>query len=220
MVLLGTYAVTPAKEKSPGQLQVNARLIRVSEGRFEGTEHDLGGALSTLQEMQGRLAYEILYQRDRATLPYSRNQLVERATKVPQRAFESYVKGVMTFEGEKRVAYLTNALREYAKAKDGQVYPQAAFELGHFYYTQQKWKDAAEYLSKVSKGERHYTEAAFYAGFASWQLKDLERSLAVLVPLASDVPMTSIYNNAGAISIQAAVEAKSLRSALACSHRV
>ncbi|MEJ7617974.1 MAG: tetratricopeptide repeat protein [Pyrinomonadaceae bacterium] len=208
LVLLGTYAVTPAKDKTPAQLQVNARLIRVAEGRFEGIEHDLGGALSTVQEMQGRLAYEILYQRDRAALPFSRNQLVERATKVPQRAFESYVKGVMTFEGEKRVAYLTNALRDYARAKDGQVYAQAAFELGRFYYAQQKWKDAAEYFTKVGKGERSYAEAAFYAGFAFWQVKDLERSLGVLVPLATELPLTSIYNNAGAISIQAAIEAK------------
>lgn len=208
LVLLGTYAVTPGKDKTPAQLQVNARLIRVGEGRFEGAEHDLGGALPTVQEMQGRLAYEILYQRDRAALPFSRNQLIERATKVPQRAFESYVKGVMTSEGEKRTAYLTNALKEYARVKDGQVYSQAAFELGHLHYMQQKWKDAAEYFSKIAKGERSYAEAAFYAGFAYWQMKDLERALGVLVPLAAELPLTSIYNNAGAISVQAALESK------------
>lgn len=208
LVLLGTYTVTPGKEKAPAQLQVTARLIRASEGRYDGSVNDLGGTLSTVQEMQGRLAYEVLYQRDRAGLPFSRNQLVERATKVPQRAFESYVKGAITTDPERRTAYLTNALREYARAKNGQVYAQAAFELGHMAYTQQKWRDAAEQFSKIGKTEPNFAEASFYAGFAYWQLKDLGRALGVLVPLAAELPLTSVYNNAGAISVQAALEAK------------
>lgn len=210
IVLLGTYTVAPAQAANqPLQLQVHARMIRVGEGRYEGSVHDLGGTLSTLQEMQGRLAYEVLFQRDRA-LPFSRNQLVERATKVPQRAFESYVKGAMTDDAEKRTAYLTNALREYARAKSGQTYGQAAFEMGQVYLAQNDWKHAAEIFSKVEKNDRHYAESAFYAGLAYWRLNDIQHALGTLVPLANDLPLTSIYNNAGAISIAAARDEKKL----------
>src|SRR5258708_36213885 len=104
MIILGTYTVTPPqetdqknakskpeKDKSTAEayVQVTARVIKVNEGRTLGEvldgnwatrQFDFGGALTTLQNIQGRLAYQILYQRDRA-LPYSQNQLVQEATK-------------------------------------------------------------------------------------------------------------------------------------------
>ena len=50
--------------------------------------------------MQGRLAYQVLYERDKA-LPVAQNEILEKATEVPPRAFESYVKGKMTDDPEK-----------------------------------------------------------------------------------------------------------------------
>src|SRR5436309_1620708 len=91
MIVLGTYTVTPPQEQDPkskaktdkssaeAYVQVTARVIKVNEGRTLGEvldgnwatrQFDFGGALTTLQNIQGRLAFQILYQRDRA-LPYS-----------------------------------------------------------------------------------------------------------------------------------------------------
>src|SRR6478672_13611794 len=120
MVVIGSYSITPVqqenkqdkskddKEKSPTEalVQMTARVIKVNEGRMLGEvvyggwatqQFDFGGPLTTLQTIHGRLAYQILYQRDKA-LPYSQNQLVDEATKVPQRAFEAYVKAVLLSE--------------------------------------------------------------------------------------------------------------------------
>jgi hypothetical protein len=187
MIVIGTYSVTPAQEDSKSDraksgkdkpsaeayVQVTARVIKVNEGRtlgelFDGgwatRQFDFGGPLATLQNIQGRLAYQILYQRDKA-LPFSQNQLVQEATKIPQRAFESYVKGVQLGESDpKRANYLKNALHFYADANGGAVYPQAAFELGRFYMIDGKWKDATEYFTKLQKKDPHYAEAAFYSG--------------------------------------------------------
>lgn len=218
LVVLGTYSVTPAKgEQTPAEISGTARVIKVSEGRLTGepaadgrwspVQYNFGGPLQTLQNMQGRLAYQVLYQRDKA-LPFSLMQFVERTTKIPPRAFESYVKGAMTDDGEKRVAYLQNALREYARANAGATYSQAAFELGHLYFRQYDWKRAAEYFSKIQDRDRRYAEAAFYGALAYWQMKDLVSALGTLLPLAADVPLTGVYNNAGAISAQAAREEK------------
>jgi tetratricopeptide (TPR) repeat protein len=232
MIVLGTYTVTPPVERDPkaktkstdkdkssteAYVQVTARVIKVNEGRTLGEvldgnwatrQFDFGGALTTLQNIQGRLAYQVLYQRDRA-LPYSQNQLVQEATKIPPQAFEAYVKAVQIDErDDKRVNYLKNALRLYADANGGGVYTQAAFELGRFYMLDGKWKDAIEYFIKLQKKEPHYTEAAFYAGLGYAKLGDWGRALAALVPLASDMPLIGVYNNAGAVAVQAAREQK------------
>ncbi|MGH9873774.1 MAG: tetratricopeptide repeat protein [Pyrinomonadaceae bacterium] len=231
MVVIGSYSITPVqveskpdkakddKEKAPTEalVQMTARVIKVNEGRMLGEvlyggwatqQFDFGGPLTTLQTIHGRLAYQILYQRDKA-LPYSQNQLVDEATKVPQRAFEAYVKAVLLSERDsRRINYLKNALRYYADALGDAVYPQAAFELGRFYMLDGKWKDATEYFIKVQKKDPHYVEAAFYAALGYAKMGDLGHALAAIVPLSSDVPLIGIYNNAGAIAVQASREEK------------
>ena len=231
MVVIGSYSITPVPDESkPGNakgeretastealVQVTARVIKVNEGRTLGEvldggwatrQFDFGGPLTTLQNIHGRLAYQILYQRDKA-LPFSQNQLVQEATKVPQRAFEAYVKGVLLSERDpKRANYLKNALRFYSDANGGAVYPQAAFELGRFYMLDGKWKDATEYFTKLQKKDPHYAEAAFYAALGYAKMGDLGHALAAIVPLSSDVPLIGIYNNAGAIAVQASREEK------------
>jgi tetratricopeptide (TPR) repeat protein len=227
MIVIGSYSVTPASgakpdsssEKQPGDayVQVTARVIKVNEGRNFGEvrdgnwitrQFDRGDALTALQEIHGWLAYQILYQRDKA-LPYSQNQLVQEATKIPQKAFEAYVKAVqLPLRDEVRANYLKNALRFYADSLGGAVYPQAAFELGRGYMDLGNWKEATEYFSKLQKKEPHYTEAAFYASLGYTKLGDYGRALATVVPLSSDLPLIAVYNNAGAVAVQAARENK------------
>ncbi len=214
MALVGKYTVTPPRgENEPATVQGTAQVIRVNEGRFTGEtmldgrwalhQYDFGGALTNLQTMQGRLAYQILYQRDKA-LAYSLNQFVERATKIPPRAFEAYVKGVATTDTARRSAYLQNAMLEFERTNAGAVYTQAAFELGSVFFRQGDWQRAADNFIKVLKRDHNYAEAAFYAGLAYWRMNDMSNALGMLTTLASEKPLTAVYNNTGAISVQAA----------------
>jgi tetratricopeptide (TPR) repeat protein len=231
LIVIGTYAVMPpqeeaksdkaksdkAKPSSEAFVQVTARVIKVNEGRTLGEildggwatrQFDFGGPLTTLQNIQGRLAYQILYQRDKA-LPFSQNQLVQEATKIPQRAFEAYVKGVQLSDRDpKRANYLKNAVRFYSDANGGAIYPQAVFELGRFYMIDGKWKEATEYFGKLEKKDPHYAEAAFYAGLGYAKMGDFGHALAALVPLSSEMRLIGIYNNAGAVAVQASREEK------------
>ena len=225
MIVVGSYSVTPSasseanNDKVPrdGFVQVTSRVIKVNEGRTLGEvmdggwatrQFDYGGPLTTLQDIHGRLAYQILYQRDKA-LPYSQNQIVQEATKIPQKAFEAYVKAVqLPLREELRANYLKNALHYYAESLGGAVYPQAAFELGRGYMSLGNWKEATEYFSKIQKKEPHYAEAAFYASLGYTKLGDYGRALATVVPLSSDLPLIAVYNNAGAIAVQAGRENK------------
>ncbi len=214
LVVLGSYNVTPApSDKSLAEIRGTVRVVRVNEGRLAGKAmpdgrwgwqpFDFGGPVTSLQKMQGTLAYQILYQRD-DSLPFSLNKILEQATRVPPRAFESYVKGVMTDDPGKRSAYLQNALKEYARQNTGAIYPEAAFEMGNLFFKQEDYKRAAEYYSKLQKKEPHYGEAAFNAALSYWRLHDLQSALAAMLPLTSDMPLTGVYNNAGALAAQAA----------------
>jgi tetratricopeptide (TPR) repeat protein len=70
------------------------------------------------------------------------------------------------------------------------------------------WKEATEYFSKIQKKEPHYAEAAFYASLGYTKLADYGRALATVVPLSGDLPLIAVYNNAGAVAVQAARENK------------
>ena len=220
MVVLGTYEVSPARdEKSVPEIRGSARIVRVNEGRIAGKQmpdgrwatHEFffGDALLNLQTVQGKLAYQILYEQD-DKLPFSQNAIVEQATKVPPRAFEAWVKATMTGSRETKLAYLTNAMREYEKANPGSVYKEAAFELGHLYYSQSPpdYKKAAQYFSMLQLRDPHYAEAAFYAALAYWRAGELQSALDAVLPLTKSMPLTSIYNNAGALATQAALKEK------------
>ena len=220
LVVVGTYEVVPAAdEKSVASVRGSARVIRVNEGRLTGVQmadgrwathaYDFGDALTNLQSMQGKIAFQVLYERDKA-LPVAQNEILGKASKVPPRAFEYYVKGKVTDdrETEKKSNYLRNAMIEYERANAGAVYVQAAFELAQLYYRLQEWQKAAEHFSLIQSRDPHYAEAAFYAAMSYWNMKDTARALGALVPLTKEAPLTSIYNNTGAISVQAARDEK------------
>lgn len=213
ILIAGKYNIVPAQGETAASVNVTAKIIRVNEGRFLSEEMpdgrritrdiSLTDALGNLQTIQGQLAYQILYQRDKA-LPFSQNQFIEAANKVPAKAFEAYIKGLLTTDMEARENYFKNALRLYSDAKEGEVYSSAALELGHFYLNRRKIQEAVEYFSRIPQGSStEYAEAAFYTGLIQWQQGNYEQALAVLRPLADDLKLTSVYNTLGAIAVQA-----------------
>jgi tetratricopeptide (TPR) repeat protein len=212
LVVLGNYEVTVARdEKSLPEARGSAKLVRVNEGRISGKEmpdgrwatHEFffGDALVNLQTVQGKLAYQILYEQN-PLLHYSQNAIIEAATKVPPVAFEAYVKATLTANGETKRAYLQNAMREFERANPGSVYKQAAFELGHLYFAQRDYKGAAEHFSMLQARDPHYAEAAFYASLSYYHSGELQSALDALLPLTQSTPLTSIFNNAGALAAQ------------------
>ena len=218
LLITGTYNIIPAQGDIAASIAVTAKIISVNEGRFLSEQLsdgrritrdiNLSDALQNLQTVQGQVAYQILYQRDKV-LPFSQNQFIESANIVPARSFEAYIKGLLTpaSEDETRANFFKNALRIYAEEKSdekaGEIYAEAALELGHLYLNKKKTGDAIEYFSQVPQTSPQYAEAAFYTGLIQWQEKNYEQALAVLRPLADDLKLTSVYNTLGAIAVQA-----------------
>jgi tetratricopeptide (TPR) repeat protein/TolB-like protein len=207
LLVAGKYSIIPALGEVAASISVTARIIRVNEGRFlseelpDGRKITLSDALSNLQTIEGQMAYQVLYQRDKA-LAFSESQFKEAANKIPARAFEAYIKGLLSTNLETRENFYKNAIRLYTEAKQGETYAAVSLELGHLYLNQKKQQDAVDFFSKVPQGDEHYAEAAFYIGLIYWQQNNYEQALAVLQPLADDLVLTSVYNTIGAISVQ------------------
>lgn len=217
LLIYGTYNIVPAKGDVAASLIVKVRIIRVNEGKLlvenfpDGSkkmrEIVLEDALANLQTVEARVLVQALKQLDR-NLTIVENKVIELANKVPSRAFEAYIKGLLTPESEPqtREAYFKNAMRIYAedeKTKEG-VYADAALELGHLFLNARQNQIAVDYFSKIPPTDSHYPEAAFYTGLIYWQQKDYKQALEILRPLAEDLKLTSVYNSLGAIAVQAA----------------
>ncbi len=230
LLVAGRYNIVPAAGDTAATLNVTAKIIRVNEGRFMSEVIDgrqitrdinLNDALGNLQTMQGQIAYQILYQRDKA-LPFSQNQMIEAANKVPARAFEAYIKGLLTPSSEARENYFKNAARLYSDTTPDGIYSEAALELGHLYLGQRKFADAINSFERVVSASRRcrdkaktdnkpaqcndemFAEASFYIGVILWQQGNYESALATLRPLTEDLKLTTVYNALGAIAVQAA----------------
>ncbi len=229
LLIAGRYTVVPAGSDTAATINVTAKIVRVNEGRFMSEVIDgrqitrdinLNDALGNLQTMQGQTAYQILYQRDKS-LPFSQNQLIEAANKVPARAFEAYIKGLLTPGIESRENYFKNASRLFTEATPDGVYSDAELELGHLYLSQRKSTDSINSFERVISAnlkcrekakadkkpaqcsDESYAEASFYIGLIFLQQGNFESAVATLRPLTDDLKLTTVYNALGAISVQA-----------------
>ncbi|CAN5413554.1 hypothetical protein BH10ACI3_BH10ACI3_26660 [soil metagenome] len=230
LLIAGRYTIVPAGADTAATINVTAKIVRVNEGRFMSEEMsdgrrvtrdiNLNDALGNLQTMQGQIAYQILYQRDKA-LPFSQNQLIEAANKVPARAFEAYIKGLLTPDPQSRENYFKNASRLYTDATPDGTYSEAELELGHLYLGQKRSSDAINSFERVISsnqkcrdkakadnkpancGDEGFAEASFYIGLIQWQQGNYESAIATLRPLTEDLKLTTVYNALGAIAVQA-----------------
>jgi len=225
LLVAGRYNIIPAQGDAAATVSVTAKIIRVNEGRFLSEDFPDGkrridivisDALANLQTVEGQVAYQVLYQRDKA-LPFRQNDFIDTANKVPARAFEAYIKGLLTPESDtqRRENYFKNAMRLYAETRSGENYTDAALELGHFYSNQKKYNEAIEYFSRVPAETPQYAESSFYTGLIQWQQNNYEQALLVLRPLAEDLKLTSVYNTLGAIAVQASLAEKKNKGAKA-----
>ena len=185
------------------------------DGRRMTRDINYNDALGNLQTMQGQIAYQILYQRDKA-LPFSQNQLIEAANKVPARAFEAYIKGLLTDCIEVRENYFKNAMRLFtARRQPGALFRRRARAWpslsrasesvprrsmrsnGSSAQTQQCHEKARDREETRAMQRRGFAEASFYIGLIFLQQGNFESAMATLRPLAEDLKLTTVYNALG-----------------------
>lgn len=196
LIVLGEFDI--GGDKQNVTIAISARLIETEAGRLIGNKvFNFSGPLSDLQLMQGQLAWHVLYERN-PSLSYTKEQLVRRATNVPPRAYESYVKGVQTLDLRLRESFLKRAIQEHDSAGAPGHYAQAIYELGVLQYRQTEFEEAVTLLKRLTNGDPHYEEGLFYLGLAAFKAGAFNDAAAASETLAGIVALPEILNNAGA----------------------
>ncbi|MBC7797572.1 MAG: tetratricopeptide repeat protein, partial [Pyrinomonadaceae bacterium] len=219
LLVLGKYSVTAEQGDVAANLRVTVRVIKVSDGTFLGETLkdgrtiirtiDLADALTKLQTLQGQVAHQVLYQREGNALSLSQNEVIELSRRVPPRAFEAYVKGMLTpATSETRANLFKNALRLYGEEKNGEIYPQASLELGHYYLKLNDYQTAADYFGRLQPSDSDFAEAAFYGGLMQWNLKNYDGAADTFRRLSDSTRLTQAYNNLGAVALYLATQDK------------
>lgn len=222
LLVTGSYNVIPAKDDIAASITVKAKIIQVKKGQYlyevfpDGSrkirEINLTDAMGNLQSVHGQLAFQILYQRDKA-LPFKLNEFIEKANKVPTKVYEAFIKGKLCVQltradDESCANFFKNAILIYAEARNNELYTEAALELGHLYLDKKEYESSLAYFSQIPDEDVHYPNAAFFSGMIYWKQKNYEQALAVLIPLTEKLKLTVVYNTVGAIAVEASRRTK------------
>lgn len=211
LLVVGEFDIDDKRNPKNPMIAIKARLIEVREGRLAaGKVFNLSGLLAKLQEMQGQLAWNVLYERDPA-LPYSKDELARRSTSTPPRAYESFVKGIQTRDPKLRESFLKRSIKEYEAAGAKGHFAPAIYGLGLFYYRQKNYAEAAKTLAALTESDPHYLETQFYIGVAWAETKNYKESAAAYERLLKPLPLLEVWNNAGAALIGAGVQDEGLK---------
>ncbi|MCI0663986.1 MAG: tetratricopeptide repeat protein [Acidobacteria bacterium] len=199
LALIGEFDI--GRDAQNTTISIAARLIETREGRLVGNRvFNFSGPLSELQDMQGQLAWNLLYVRN-PSFPYSKELLVRKATSTPPRAYESYVKGIQTQDPKLREGFLRRAMQEYESDGKGSHFPQAVYELAIINYRQSNFAEAVKLLKELKKDDPNYSEGLFYLGLAAYYAGDQTEASTALLRLAESMPMLEVLNNAGAVML-------------------
>jgi tetratricopeptide (TPR) repeat protein len=209
LALVGEFDIGESKEAVT--ISITARLIETREGRLVGAKtFNYSGSLSDLQEWQGRLAWNIVYERNLAP-PYSKEQMIRRAKQVPPPAYESFVKGVQTRDLKLRESFLLRAIQECETSGRAGYFPQAIYELGLLYYRQDDFAESAKLLKRLGTDDPIYAESLFYLGLAAYKAGDANESSSAFERLIELAPSAEAVNNAGAALLAKGENEKALQ---------
>lgn len=198
LLIRGSYNITGADKDLT--VTVTAQILSLREGRFLGRDQTLSGPLSDLQVIQGRLAWELMYQRNNA-LPFSRDQLIGRSKSVPYTAYEFYVKALLTSSKEDRLKLLQRAIQE--STQQGQPrFPQAVYEMGIAYYRDKQYSDALKWFEQIGVTDTRGLEARFFLGVCQFQSGGIDGAEKSFSELLNPMPLYETYNNAAAIQLK------------------
>lgn len=195
LALIGEFDIGGEKENAT--IAITARLIETREGRLVGNKvFNFSGPLSDLQQMQGQLAWNIVYERN-PSLPYSKEQLIRKAKTAPPKAYESLVKAVQTRDPKLRESFLRRAIQEFESSDSAGHYGQALYELGSLLYRQNNFAEAIKQFKELNSEDQSYAESMFYLGLAAWKLGDMNESAAAYEKLIEVAPLLEAFSNAG-----------------------
>ena len=171
-------------------LRLVVRLIDLKKFQ-QGAEIVETGSLENLSQLETKLAWVLLRQLAPDSAPSEETFFHDRAP-VRVDAMESYVRGLMASSEDQKLKLFTQA------ARLDEHFSQPNFQLGRTLFAKKDYKTAGQWLSKVSKGDSHFLEAAFLRGICKYHEGDFDGAVDQFKMVSNEIPLNEVYNNLGA----------------------
>jgi tetratricopeptide (TPR) repeat protein len=197
VVIYGEYALQPAAapaaadaKPSRGELRITASILEVNR-LLRGPEFLESGPLEEFAALQNRLGWQSLQFLAPEVAP-SEAEFQRRVSAVRVDAIEQYVRGLIAAGEEQKIRHYSQAARLES------TYSAPCYQLGRLYFEKKSYREAAEWLSRVSSNDVHYRDATFRLGVARFELGDYRAAQTAFLRITQEVPVSEAYNNLGA----------------------
>ena len=154
------------------------------------------GKLIDLDQLETRLAWELLRSQDKEAMTGTEEQFSNRFPPVRLDAFESYIRGILSTDSKTRIHFLQQSDR--LDPRDH----RAAFELGRYYFDQDSFADSAKWLQKLDSGDSDFAQSLFMLGIDEYFLGHDASAEKALQRLVAMVPLGEVLNNLGVVELR------------------
>ncbi len=200
-VLFGSFQVTapvaPVASSTPapkpftaGSLRISARILDLKRMKL-GAVFVETGALEDLGTVEAHLAWRALSELAPNTAPPESDFKTLRPP-VRLDAEESYVRGVMAQDPTQKEKFFLQSARLDVR------FGHPCFQLGLMHFQRKEYRQAAEWLEKISPDDIHFRSASFWLGLSRYYSGDFPGAQKSFQTIVETVPLAEVYNNLGA----------------------
>lgn len=193
-VVYGSFEFTPdpsaAHGVAAGSLKISAHVFDRRHFR-QSPEFLETGNLEDLPTLEAHLAWRTLAIVAPALAP-PETEFRSLRPAVRLDAEENYVRGLLARSPEQKERFLLQAARLDAR------FGHPDYELGKIHYDRKEYRQAADWLQKISPDDAHYRDANFLLGLALFQSGDFAGAQKAFQTVADVVPLSEVYNDLGA----------------------
>ncbi len=203
-VLFGSFQVTapvapvtPGASKpmsagsySAGSLRISARILDLKRMKL-GAVFVETGALEDLGTVEAHLAWRTLSEVAPNIAPPESDFKTLRPP-VRLDAEESYLRGMMAQDPTQKEKFFLQAARLDAR------FGHPCFQLGQMHFQRKEYRQAAEWLEKISPDDIHFRSASFWLGLSRYYSGDFAGAQKSFQTIVETVPLAEVYNNLGA----------------------
>lgn len=192
-VVYGDYElVQPAAgvTTTRGSLKITTHILDLKRTK-QGPEFAETNPIEELGAAQSRVAWQTLRFLAPASTP-SEAEFKRRWPQVRLDAIENYIRGLLATNADQKQRLFLQAFHLEPGFSD------AAYQLGLLAYSRKEYRQAADWLQKVSRSDIHFRFASFHLGVCRFYLSDYAGAQQAFETVAQEVPLNEVFNNLGA----------------------